>query len=77
MKLNGSAINKHQQLNKSNQKSDQWLTFPGKLRGSTIEQIFEVVFVHGETIVQTMNICHRISRIIFITYGHCTTDTFL
>ena len=48
-----------------------------QLRGSNIEQIFEVVFAHGETIVQRMNICHRISRTIFITYGHFTTDTFL
>ena len=59
------------------QKSDQWLNYSGKLRGSTIEQIFKVVFVNGETIVQKMNICHRISRTIFITYGHFTTDTFL
>jgi len=48
-----------------------------QLRGSNIEQIFKVVFAHGETIVQRMNICHRISRTIFITYGHFTTDTFL
>ncbi len=47
-----------------------------KLRGSTIEQIFEFVFAHGETIVQRMNICHRIAHTIFNFCGHCTPDTF-
>ncbi len=45
-------------------------------RWSTIEQNFEFVFAHGETIVQRMNICYRISRKIFNICGHCTHDTF-
>ena len=45
-------------------------------RWSTIEQNFEFVFAHGETIAQRMNICHRISRTIFNICGHCTSDTF-
>ena len=48
----------------------------GETRWSTIEQNFEFVFAHGETIVQRMNICHRISRTIFNICGHCTPDTF-